>query len=119
MSDTDSVTTTIPGAFQASLMRNNKKIRDDRAAAISEDALMLYKRTIEDKQAELKKLRRARESMLDLSPTDAQSLVLATDFDAADFVSRDITIGLKIREVEIVLEVADKRFKELFTGEAA
>jgi len=36
------------GAFLSSLKRNNKQIRDDRAAAIGESAQLLYKRAVED-----------------------------------------------------------------------
>lgn len=102
------------GAFVDSLRRNNKKIREDRAIAISEDAEMIYKRSIEDMELKIKKLKRERESMLDLSPTDANSLVLASDFDATSFVSKDIEIGIEIRNLEIKLEIARDRFKHLF-----
>lgn len=102
------------GAFVGSLVRNNKKIREDRAIAIAEAAQMLYKREVEDTELKIKQLKRERESMLDLSPTDAQSLVLATDFDAKKFVEKDIEIGVKIRNLEIVLEIAQKRYSHLF-----
>lgn len=102
------------GAFVDSLKRNNKKIREDRAIAISEDAQMIYKREVEDLQLEIKKLRREREAMLDLSPTTADSLVLASDFDSKNFVSKDIEIGVKIRNLEIKLEIALARYKFLF-----
>ena len=35
------------GAFVSSLIRNNKKIREDRAIAIAEAAQMIYKREVE------------------------------------------------------------------------
>lgn len=103
------------GAFFETLVRNNAKIRQDRAQAIGEDAQMAYKRRIEDLEQELKRLVRDRSNMLDLSPTSADSLVLASDFDAQKFVTKDIEIGLKIRNLEITLEVAHTRFKFLFT----
>lgn len=103
------------GAFVESLKRNNKKIRDDRAVAITESAQMIYKREVEDISLEIKKLRREREAMLDLSPSDAQSLVLATDFDAKQFVNKDIEVGVKIRLLEIRLDIATKRYNHLFT----
>lgn len=102
------------GAFVDSLKRNNKKIRDDRATAISEDAQMIYKREVEDLQLEIKKLRREREGMLDLSPTTADSLIVATDFDSKAFVQKDIEIGVKIRNLEIKLEIATTRYNYLF-----
>jgi hypothetical protein len=105
---------TTQGAFIESLQRNNKKIREDRATSISEDTETLYKRTIEDMEMEIKKLRREREQMLDLSPTSADSLVLASDFNSNAFVTKDIEIGVKIRNIEIKLEIAKARYKYLF-----
>ena len=102
------------GAFVGSLVRNNKKIREDRAIAIAEAAQMLYKREVEDTELKIKQLKREREQMLDLSPTTAESLVLASDFDAKDFVKKDIELGVKIRNLEITLEIASKRYTHLF-----
>jgi hypothetical protein len=102
------------GAFVESLVRNNKKIREDRAIAISEDAQTLYKREIEDLGMQIKRMKRERDNMLDLSPASADSLVLASDFDAADFVKSDITLGKKIRDLEITIEIAKERYKFLF-----
>lgn len=102
------------GAFVGSLIRNNKKIREDRAIAIAESAEMLYKRKIEDTEIKIKQLKRDREAMLDLSPTDAQSLVLASDFDAQKFVEKDIQMGTEIRNLEITLEIAKNRYNHLF-----
>ncbi len=104
----------VEGAFVSSLKRNNSKIREDRATAISEDAQVMYRRQVEDLEVYIKKLRRDRESMLDLSPTDANSLKLATDFNAQEFVSKDIDLGVKIRNAEIQLEIAKNRYAYLF-----
>lgn len=104
------------GAFLESLKRNNRKIREDRAAAIAEDTELLFKRTIEDLQVNIKRMERELENMLDLSPTDAQSLVLASDFDAASFVAKDVDLGVKIRNEQIKLEIAQKRYQHLFGG---
>jgi len=106
------------GAFVGSLVRNNKKIREDRAIAIAEDAQTIYKREVEDTQMKIKKLMRERENMLDLSPTTADSLIVASDFDASEFVKKDIELGVRIRTLEITLEIAEARYKTLFTGEA-
>jgi hypothetical protein len=104
------------GAFVGSLVRNNKKIREDRAIAIAEAAQMLYKRQVEDTELEIKQLKREREAMLDLSPTTADSLVLASDFDAKNFVSKDIELGIKVRNLEIKLEIARARYTHLFVS---
>lgn len=111
----DTATDTQPkGAFFASLVRNNKKIRADRAQAIQEDCQMLFKREVEDLTLEIKKLRREREAMLDLSPTTADSLVLASDFNSKQFVEKDLELGVKIRNLEIKLEIAQSRYNVLF-----
>ena len=106
------------GAFIVSLKRNNKQIRDDRAAAIGEDTELLYKRQMEDLDVSLKRMRREQENMLDLSPHDTHSLILASDFDSADYVAKDIALGVKIRNEEIKLEIAKTRFQYLFGGGA-
>ena len=104
----------LKGVFVESLVRNNKKIKEDRAIAIAESAEMLYKREVEDTTLKIKQLKRERDAMLDLSPSDANSLILASDFDAKDFVERDIQLGLKIRNLEITLEIARTRYNHLF-----
>jgi len=103
-------------AFLESLKRNNEKIRDDRAKAIAEDAQLLYKRETEDLALSLKRLKREQENMLDMSPTDANSLVLASDFNAKDYVAKDLEMAVKIRNLEIKLELAKKRYAHLFGG---
>ena len=106
--------TAIGGAFFDSLKRNNSKIREDRALAIVEDAQVIYKREVEDLNLQLKKLRREQENMLDMSPTDATSLVLASDFDAKDYVGKDLDLAVRIRNLEIKFELAQARYAYLF-----
>ena len=104
------------GAFGLSLKRNNKQIREDRAQAIVEDAELEYKRSIEDLKKKLRTMRREQEYMLDLSPTNAQSLTLASDFDAKAYVTKDQELALSIRNTEILLDLAETRYAHLFTG---
>lgn len=106
----------VQGAFASSLKRNNSKIRADRAEAIAEDTELIFKRNIEDMQLKIKKMKRELENMLDLSPTDATSLVLASDFDSNAYVIKDIDLGVKIRNEEIKLDIATARFGYLFGG---
>lgn len=104
------------GAFVESLKRNNSKIRADRAQAIAEDTDLVYKRQIEDLELSIRKMKREQENMLDLSPTDANNLVLASDFNSTEYVQKDIDLGVKIRNTEIKLEIARKRYNYLFGG---
>lgn len=102
------------GKFVESLRRNNKKIRDDRALAIAESVQMIFKREVEDLELEIKKIKRERDNMLDLSPSTADSLVVASDLDAKVFVQKDLELGLKIRNLEIKMEIAKTRYAHLF-----
>lgn len=113
MNDTDK---DVSGAFISSLKRNNKEIREDRAAAIAEDAQLVYKRKIEDLEISIRKMQREQENMLDLSPASTQSLILASDFKCDDYVAKDIDLGIKIRNTEITLEIAKQRYNYLFGG---
>lgn len=102
------------GAFLSALKRNNKQIREDRAQAIGDTAQLVFKRKVEDLEISIKQMKRDQENMLDLSPTNTQSLVLASDFDATKYAEKDIELGLKIRNAEITLEIAKKRYEYLF-----
>ena len=114
MSDENNIE--VKGAFIDSLKRNNKQIRDDRATAIAEDAQIQYRRLVEDLEVQIKRMKRERENMLDLSPSHAQSLVLASDFNSDEYVKKDIELGVKIRNDEIKLEIAKKQYEYLFGG---
>ena len=116
MSETKTETETQDGAFLTSLKRNNSKIRADRAEAIGEDTELAYKRKVEDLALQIKKMKRDQENMLDLSPTHADSLVLASDFDTEEYVKKDLDLGIKIRNAEIALDIAQKQFTFLFGG---
>lgn len=105
------------GAFLESLVRNNRKIREDRALAIFEDAELIFKRKVEDLQVKLNRLKRSRENMLDLSPNNATSLIVAADFNAEEYVNKDMELGIEIRNTEIELEIAKERYKYLFGKE--
>jgi hypothetical protein len=105
------------GAFLVSLTRNNKEIRKDRAQAIGEDAELMYKRTVEDLEVSISRMKRDQENMLDMSPDNAMSLKIASDFDADEYTRKDLALGVKIRNEEIKLEIAKKRYQYLFGGE--
>ena len=106
----------LSGAFKDSLLRNNKKIRADRAESIIEDAETIYKRKVEDLKLSIKRKKRDQENMLDLSPDTAMSLKVASDFDAIDYVNKDTELALAIRNDSIKLELAIERYTHLFGG---
>ena len=102
------------GAFISSLKRGNKQIREDRAIAIGDDAELIYKRKIEDIRVRIKKMKSEQENMLDMSPDSAISLKLASSFDAQEYADTDVELGRKIKDEEITLEIAEKRYEYLF-----
>jgi hypothetical protein len=102
------------GAFVSSLKRNNKQIKDDRATSIAEDAETAYRRCIEDLIADMRRMRRDRVNMLDLSPENTFSLMLGKDFDGKKFVEADTKIGLNLRNMEIQLELMQWQYEHLF-----
>lgn len=102
------------GKFAASLLRNNKQIKADRGLAIVEDAEMIFKRTVEDIETKIKRMKRDRDNMLDLSPGDKVTLKLAVDFDAPQFVTDYLALGISIRNEEIKLGIAKQGYNELF-----
>lgn len=103
------------GAFAGSLLRNASKIKEDRAITIQRNAERFYKRKVEDIEAEIQDLETERASQLDMSPTDINSLVLASDFKAEQFFETDMKLTLKIREAKIRLEEAKDRYNYLFS----
>ena len=105
------------GAFLVSLKRNNKQIRDDRATAIADVAQLKYKRKVEDLEMSIRDMKREQDNMLDLSPTNSMSLIIASDFNADEYIAKDLELGVKIRNEEIRLEIAQKRYNYLFGGE--
>ena len=105
------------GAFISSLKRNNKQIKDDRATAIAEGAQLKYRRMVEDLEMAIKDLKRDQENMLDMSPSNSLSLIVASDFNADEYIKKDLDLGIKIRETEIKLEIAKKRYAHLFGGQ--
>jgi len=106
------------GAFIDSLKRTNKSIKSDRAISISEEAEMAYERYIQDIRMGIKRLKRERTNMLDMSPDNTQSLILAKNFDSKTFVERDLGIAVSLRNEEIRLSLAEKSFEYLFGRKA-
>ena len=107
----------VKGAFVNSLQRNNKQIKDDRAASISEDAQLAYRRGIEDLEMDIKRMLRKQENMLDMSPENTQSLILGKDFDSKAFLKMDAELSLDIRNANIKLDLARDRYNYLFGEE--
>jgi hypothetical protein len=101
------------GRFVDSLLRKNSQIKKDRATAIIEDAQLIYKRQVEDKKMQLKRLERAREGMLDLAPGTTTDITMPA-FDPVDFAQKHHKLSVDIRNLKIEVDVAEEQYKELF-----
>lgn len=104
------------GVFKSDLMRTFKQLKESRAESVSEDVEIIYKRQIEDLCHQIRNYDRDRENLiLDLSPSSAFSgNVVPSDFKPADFLSKDIEIGLNKRDAIIRLEIVIERYIYLF-----
>lgn len=104
------------GVFKSDLMRAFKQLKESRAESVSEDVEIIYKRQIEDLCHQIRNYDRDRENLiLDLSPSSAFSgNVVPSDFKPADFLSKDVEIGLNKRDAIIRLEIVIERYIYLF-----
>lgn len=102
------------GAFGASLARNASKIKEDRAIAILRNGEKYFRRKVEDITDRISNLETERDSLLDMSPNDINSLVMATDFKAEEFYETEKRLTLQIREARVELEEMQTRYKHLF-----
>ncbi len=110
--------TEVKGGFlKESLNRNNTQIKRDRAEVIEEDLEMEFSRGVQNAAKELKRTKRDLRNMYDFSPTTSQSLVLASDLDAELINRKDTELALKIRELEIVYNTRQERYKQMFGKE--
>lgn len=107
----------LKGSFVSSLRRNYKQIRDDRALKIAKTAQTLFKRKVEDLANNIDDLKMDRDNLLDINGTSTTAIISASDFNADDFVEKDLELGLKIRNLEIKYDIALSRYNELFGGE--
>lgn len=104
------------GVFKSDLMRTFKQLKESRAESVSEDVEIIYKRQIEDLCHQIRNYDRDRENLiLDLSPSSAFSgSVVPSDFKPANFLSKDVEIGLNKRDAIIRLEIVIERYIYLF-----
>ena len=105
------------GKFLETLTRTNSAIKRDRALSIAQATLINLKRRIEDIDIAIMNLTTKENALIDLSPTDANSLVHSKDFDPQVFVESILQIGLEKRNLTIQKEVLLAKFNELFENE--
>lgn len=103
----------VTGAFHESLVRTNRQIKSDRAAAISEDVETVYRRKVEDLGLKIRRMKQSQAASLDFSPESAGSLKIQS-IDAEAFSEGDLRAVREIRDLEITYELAKARYHYLF-----
>lgn len=104
----------LQGAFIASLRRNNKQIRDERAQEIYDTIEMLYRRKVEDVSLKVKRYKSQLTTNMDMSPETIGSLVPAESEKTINFVERDFEIIANLTSEELLLEKVHARYEFLF-----
>ena len=103
------------GALNESLKRGNKAIREQRGDAIYEDLEIVYKREVENKTVDLKRIDRKMANAFDFSVTNINSLIMKTeDFDASEVMIADLQLGWDRNKTLEKLNIAIKRYNHLF-----
>jgi predicted RNase H-like nuclease (RuvC/YqgF family) len=95
-------------------MGNEKPTRRERTTTASKAAKSVYKREMQNIARLIRQLKREQENMADRPLTDTQTSEIADAIDSGAYVSKEIEIGVKIRDLEKKLESAKKRFQFLF-----
>lgn len=106
------------GAFQQSLIRTNKQIKESRAREISEDVETVYRRKVEDLGIKIKRMKQTQAASLDFSPESAGVLKFS-NVDSESFSENDLKACRDIRDLEITYELAKARYHFLFGKQIA
>ena len=102
--------------FAKSMMRNHKKLREDRASTMARSTKLRYGRYVEDLEEKLVQLETDRQALLDLGHVSKDTIISVSDWDPEGFVAKDVKIGVEIRETKIRLEIARTQYDTLFGG---
>lgn len=101
-------------SFSSSKKRGNSKIRSDRISSRHDSSKLIYMREIKALEVLVKKLKRELEGVLSSSPAEGQDEAPAINFNSNAYVSKEIELGVKIKNSELKLENAKKRFHFLY-----
>jgi hypothetical protein len=98
-------------------MGDKKTDRSDRAPAAFKEAESVYRREIKNLELLIRQLKREQEKIAENPPTDDQASEIASAIDSGAYVSKEVKLGVKIRDLETMLKLAKKRFQFLFGDE--
>ena len=99
--------------FKEVLKLDDKDIKSNRVEIVNSALEVSYTRCIEDIEAEIVRVKAAREDMLDLS-SDFKDSINVDKFNAGEFVNKDLGYAVKLRDLRESLVMINSRFNELF-----
>ena len=74
----------------------------------------IYRREIQELARLIQYLKKQQEDLAGMALTEAEASEIADAIDSGAYVSKEIEIGVKIRDLEKKLELAKKRYQFLF-----
>lgn len=101
-------------SFLSTIARSNKELRHDRAMAITKSTEKALRRKIEDFNETLENLQLDLDNLLDINPSNTHTIINPSDFNADSYIATAENIDLKMRDIHIRKELAQKRYDTLF-----
>lgn len=114
MIEADNEEVLLNGEFGASINRSTTKIRKDRGIAMAEDTEMQYRMAVQTLRTKLKRALRTQANMLDFGGDSVLKIINPNEYDAQDFVDKDMELGIEIKKIEDQLQIAEARYTKLF-----
>ena len=99
------------------LLRNGNTVDKERAERIEKGVRKHYQRKIQDIKEKRSDLMDKVAASLDLKGEDANSMVNPKNFDAQMFVAIDLEDTLNLKQFDLDIATAEKRYLELFEEE--
>jgi hypothetical protein len=75
---------------------------------------LIYKRAIQKLARLIQCLKKQQEDLAGMTPTEAETSEITGAIDSGAYISKEIEIGVKIRDLEKKLESARKKYQFLF-----
>lgn len=100
--------------FMSTIARSNKELRQDRALIIAKATEKALRRKIEDFNDNLESLKLSLDNLLDINPSNTHTIINPSDFNPDAYIRTAEEIDLKIRDISIRRDLAQKRYDALF-----
>ena len=95
-------------------MGNEKPASRTETTPPDQEPRLIYKREIQNLARLIQNLKKQKEDLARMTPTEAKTYEITDAIDSGAYVSKEIEIGVKIRDLEKKLKSAKKRYQFLF-----